>query len=302
MVAVSKFSIKIQPKSISLPCRSHPTTYEIEELLSKIKTAIEEASSVEAICNNLSHLTGLYKCMNDLLTSSKTQVLLSNEENKKWVDELVDESVRFLDICGSIRDMLSEIKDHSRDLLCALRRRKGDHVTIENSIMKYNCFRKNLRKRVRGLSASLKQADNFSGGGSVVVGNDNHQLAAVIRAVVGVSEMTILVFESLLMFLCVPVSKPRRWSIVVSKLMHKEMVACEDQKENHVAVNEFESIDAALRILCKYGSYGSIGNVQIAQCRLERLGAQIESMESRLELMFRFLVRTQVLLLNIVSQ
>ncbi|KAL8240478.1 hypothetical protein R6Q59_013833 [Mikania micrantha] len=300
MVVVSKFSIKIQTKSISLPCRSHPTTFEIEELLSKIKTAIEEASSVEAICNSLSHLTGLYKCMNDLLTSSTTQVLLSNGENKKWVDELVDESVRFLDICGSIRDMLSEIKDHSRDLLCALRRRKGDnHVTIENSIMKCNCFRRNLRKRVRGLSASLKQADNF---GSVVVGYDNHQLAAVIRAVIGVSEMTILVFESLLMFLCVPVSKPRRWSIVVSKLMHKEMVACEDQKENHVAVNEFESIDAALRILCKYGSYGSIGNVQIAQCRLERLGAQIESMESRLELMFRFLVRIQVLLLNIVSQ
>ncbi|XP_076887830.1 uncharacterized protein LOC143538078 [Bidens hawaiensis] len=274
MAFVPKFSIIFQTKSISLPCRSHPTTLEIEQLLSNIKTTVADTSSAEAICSSLSQLTGLYNCMNNLLNSSSIQVLMSSGQIKKWVNELVDESVRFLDICGSISDILSEVKDHIRDLVCALRRRNCDHLIIENCIMEYNCFRKKMRKHVKGLTSSLKQVDNFSSGGSVVVDSDNHQLAEVIRAVIGVSEMTILVFESLFAFFSGSVSKPNRWSIVVSKLMHKEMVACEDQKVNG-SVNDFESIDAALRILCKYGTINNNGNVQIVQCRLESVGAHI---------------------------
>nr|GEY01220.1 hypothetical protein [Tanacetum cinerariifolium] len=250
MAAASKFSIKSQTKSISLPCRSHPTTFQIEELLNKIKTTSSEAVSADAICSSLSQMTTLYKCMDNLLTSSTTQILMSSEQNKKWVDELVDESVKFLDICGNVRDMLSEIKDHNRDLYSALRRRKGDS-NIVNSVTKYNCFRKKMKKNVKGLVANLKQVDNMvTGFGSVVVESDNHQLAAMIRAVVGVSEVTIMVLESLLTFFCVPVSKPNRWSVVVSKLTHKSRVACEEQPEQGV-VNELESIDAALNVLCQ---------------------------------------------------
>lgn len=202
-----------------------------------------------------------------------------------------------LDVCGSIRDMLSEIKNHSTDLLCALRRRKGD-LNIQNSITKYSCFRKKMKKDVRELVASLKQVDNMKSGDSVVVDSDNHQLAAMVKAVMGVVDMTVSVFDSFLMFLSVPNSKPNRWSLVVSKLIHKGVVACETQQE-HEILNELESVDAALQRLCKYGSLCEGGNVEIAQCRLERLGAQIENLESGFECMFRYLVRTRASLLNI---
>ncbi|KAF5798605.1 hypothetical protein HanRHA438_Chr07g0305051 [Helianthus annuus] len=303
MASTSKLSIKCQTKSISLPCRSHPISFGIEELLNKIKTTAVEAASADTICSELSQLSRLYKCMDDLLTSSTTQVLMSREQNKNWVDELVDESVRFLDICGSISDMLSEIKGHNRELLSALRRRKGE-MSFENCMEKYNCFRKKMKKDVKMLIGSLKQVDNMingGGGGSVVVDSDNHQLVAVIRTVIGVSEVTILVFESLLMFFCVPVSKTHRWSLVVSKFLHKGIVACEDQQENGIG-NEFERMDAALTRLCKYGVSSEMRNVQIAQCRLDRLGAQIECMEGGLDSIFRCLVRTRVSLLNIISQ
>ncbi|KAI3747682.1 hypothetical protein L6452_10262 [Arctium lappa] len=304
MAAASKFSIQCQTKSISLPCRSHPTTLRIEELLNKIKTTTAAAASkpsAETICSGLSQLTELYKCMDDLLNSSTIHVLMARQQNKKWVDELIDESVKFLDVCGSIWDMLSQIKEQIRDLHCALRRRNGE-LSSENGIAKYICFRKKMKKDVKGLVASLKQVDNMTGGGSVVVDSDSYQLAAVMKAVLGVSEMTISVFESLLMFFCMPAaSKPNRWSFVVSKLIHKGIVACEAQQKQET-VNELESIDAALQSLCKYGSSSEGRNVQIAQCRLERLGAQIESMENGLECMFRCLVRTRVSLLNITSQ
>ncbi|KAM0067770.1 hypothetical protein Hdeb2414_s0002g00065231 [Helianthus debilis subsp. tardiflorus] len=189
MVATSNLSIR-STKSISLPGRSHPITLEIDELLNKIKTTGAEAVSAGAICSGLSQLSRLYKCMDDLLTSSNTQVMMSCEQNKKWVDEFVDESVKFLDVCGGISDMMSEIKGHYKDLLCSLRRRKGE-LSVENSIMKYSCFRKKMKKDIKRLTGSLKQVDNINnGGGSMVVKSesDNHQLAAVIKAVIGVSE------------------------------------------------------------------------------------------------------------------
>ncbi|KAI3722889.1 hypothetical protein L2E82_34068 [Cichorium intybus] len=290
----SRFSIRFQTKSISLPSRSHPTTLRIEELLNKIKTT---AASTETIGSALSQLTGLYECLDDLLTSSTTHTLMSRQQNTKWVDELMEESVMLLDVCGSIRDMLSEIKNHSTDLLCALRRRKG-YLNIQSSIAKYNCFRKKMKKDVRVLVAGLKQVDNMTSGYSVVVDSDNHQLAAMVKAVMGVVDMTVSVFDSFLMFLSVPNSKPNRWSLVVSKLIHKGVVACETQQE-HEILNELESVDAALQRLCKYSSLCAGGNVEIAQCRLERLGAQIESLESGFECMFRCLVRTRASLLNI---
>ncbi|XP_023754181.2 uncharacterized protein LOC111902585 [Lactuca sativa] len=295
MAAASRFSIRSQTKSISLPSRSHPTTLRIEELLNKIKAT---TASTETICSGLSQLTGLYECMDELLTSSTTHVLMSRQQNKKWVDELMEESVMLLDVCGNIRDILSEIKGHTRDLLCALRRRKGD-LNIQNSITKYNCFRKKMIKDVRKLVASLKQFDNVTTGDSVVVDSDNHQLAATIKAVLGVVEMTISVFNSFLMFLSVPILKANRWSFVVSKLIHKGIVACETQQE-HGILNELESVDSALQRLCKHGSLsGEGGNVEIAQCRLQRLGVQIENMESGFEYMFRCLIRTRASLLNI---
>nr|GFA71974.1 hypothetical protein [Tanacetum cinerariifolium]GFB47794.1 hypothetical protein [Tanacetum cinerariifolium] len=278
-------------KSISLPCRSHPTTLHIEELLRKMKITSAEATSADAICSGLSQMKTLYKCMDDLLASSTNQIFMSQEQNKKWVDELVDESVKFLDICGSTSDMLSESKEYSREIYSCLRRRKGD-LNVENSITKYNCFRKKMKKDVKGLVASLKQVDNMiNGAGLVVVDSDNHQLVAVIRALIGISEMTVFVFESLLMFLSSPVSKQNKWSIVVSKLVHKRRVACEDHQEQ-VVENEFERVDNALKKLCKDGS---LSDVQIAQCRLETLGAQIERMESGLECMFRSCIGIKIL-------
>lgn len=296
MAGASKLSIRFQTKSISLPCRSHPIiTFEIEELLSKIKTTAAEASSADTICSGLSQLSRLYKCVDELLTSSTTKALMSREQNKNWVDGFVDESVKLLDICGSISDMLSEVKGHNRELVSALRRRKQGELTFQNSMEKYNCFTRKMKKVIKRLIGSLKQVDPNP---MVVDSHNHHQLPAVISAVIGVSEMTILVFESLLMFFCVPVSKPNRWSLVVSKLMHKGTVACEYQHENGIG-NEFERTGAALRVLCKYGFSR---NVEIAQCSLERLGAQIENMEGGLECIVRCLVQTRVSLLNIISQ
>ncbi|KAI3794313.1 hypothetical protein L1987_36942 [Smallanthus sonchifolius] len=302
VVCSSKFSNKGQVKSISLPCRSHPTTVRIEQELNTAKTAAVVAASkpsAENICCGLSHLAEVYKCMDDLLNMSATRVLISGDQNKKWVEGLVEESVSLLDVCCSIRDMVTQVKEFVRDLQCVLRRRKVRKCELSNekSVINYNCFRKKMKKDVRLLVGSLKQVDNTITGGG---GSDNQQLAAVMKAVIGVSETTVSVFESLLWFFSRPVSKPNRWSIVVLKLMHKGIVASEDQPE-HGIVNEFESLDDALQSLCKNGSSTQVEKIQVAKCRLEIVETQLECLETKLECMFRRLIGTRATLLNIIS-
>ncbi|KAF5769055.1 hypothetical protein HanXRQr2_Chr14g0643751 [Helianthus annuus] len=302
MVVSSKFSSKGQVKSISLPSRSHPTTVRIEQELNAAKTAAAVAASkpsVDNICIGLLCLAELYKCMDDLLNLSATRVLVTGEQNKKWVEELVEESVSLLDVCCSVRDMVAQMKAHVRDVQSVLRRRKSE-LSNEKSVINYNCFRKKMKKDVKMLAGCLKQVDNMTSGGSVVVDSNNHHLAAVMKAVIGVSETTVSVFESLLLLLSLPNSKPNRWAIVVSKLMHKGIVACEDQQEHGIG-NEFDSVDDALQSLCKNGSSMQLEKMQIAKCRLEMLESQLEYMEIRLECVFRRLIGSRATLLNIIS-
>lgn len=299
MVISSKPSTsRYQIRSISLPCRSHPSTIRIEQELNKLKTW--EASSVfteKSICDGLNGLTALYKCMEELLNLPLTQQALSNNQNEKWVNELLDGSVKFLDICGLARDMVSQIKEQVRDLRCALRRRKGD-PSIEESVAEYISFRKRIKKDAKKLGADLKQADNASG--CQPVANLDHHIIAVIRVLVEVGEMTASIFESMLLFFSASVSKPKptRWSLV-SKLIQKGTSACEYQEG--FPMNELESVDAALLNLCKNGSSNEGDRVQIAQNRLEEIEVQIESLDGGLECIFRCLIRTRASLLNILS-
>ncbi|KAA8547567.1 hypothetical protein F0562_003996 [Nyssa sinensis] len=284
------------PVSKPRPTRSHPSTIAIEEKLNKLKTW--EASSTtmaETICKSLSGLEELYKCTDDLYNLPLTQQALSQHQHEKWVDVLLDGSMRLLDICGITRDVVSQIKEHVRDLQSALRRRKGD-LSIESSIAKYTCFRKKMKKDAKQLIAALKQMDNKIE--ALPLLDLDHHVSSVIGVLMEVRAMSISTFQTLLLFLSVPVSKPRptRW-LLVSKLLHKGAVACEDQCAN---LNELESVDIVLQALCRCGS--SEGDkMQIAQNSLEALEGSIEVIENSLECMFRHLIKARASLLNIVS-
>ncbi|KAK3018075.1 hypothetical protein RJ639_005200 [Escallonia herrerae] len=295
MATSSKTSSRHHIRSISLPSRSHPSTLRIEEELNKLKTW--EASSdltAEKICTGLSGMEELYKCLDDLLSLQLTQQALSVHQQEVSANELLDRSLRLLDICGITRDAMSQIKEHVRDLQSSLRRRKGE-LSIESSIVKFTSFRKKIKKDAKRLIAVLKNID-YEMGSSQVLDLDHH-LGELIRVLREVSAVSISIFQSLLLFLSVPVLKksPGRWS-VVSKLMSKG-TACENQLDKH---NELERVDAALCTLCKCVSIDE-EKLQIAQSRLEVLEARIEVIENGLESLFRRMIKTRAAFLNIFS-
>lgn len=290
---------KYHVRCISLPSRSHPSTLKLEEELNKLKTWESTSTSV-SICKGLTGLDELYKSMDGLLNMTSIQQVISQHQHEKCVEELLDGSVRLLDICGITRDTMLQIKEHVRALQSALRRRKGDS-SIESNIINYTCFKKKLKKDVKKLITELRQMENKWGAISPVLAQDHH-FSAVIRVLREVCVMNVSVFQSLFLFLTVPLSKAKatRWSLV-SKLMHKGVIACEEKQEN---VNEMEVADAALSTLCRNAPSEGVDaeKIQSAHKKLEDLEIGIEDMENGLGCVFRSLIKTRASFLNIISQ
>ncbi|XP_006340810.1 uncharacterized protein [Solanum tuberosum] len=284
---MSTFSSKSNKRSISLPSRSHPATQNIEEEINKLKTWEFSASpTAEAVYSGLIGLGEVHKCMVDLLNLPLTLQSLSQCQNKKWVDEILDKSVRFLDICSTTREIVSQFKENVKDVQSSLRRRKED-LSINN----YTTFRKKMKKEAKSLITALKRMDHEEVVDVMEV--DDQLVSAVIRVLREVATMGILVYQMLLNYLSASNSKPiSKWSLV-SRLVNKGV----DQGNT---VNEIESVDAALSSLSKCGP-NEMEKIQFVQSKLERVEAHFECIEKGLDNIFRCLIRSRSTLLNVVS-
>jgi hypothetical protein len=279
---------KYRVRSISLPSRSHPTTLTVEEELNKLKEW-EALSTSGSICNGLLGVEDLYKYVDELLNLASTQEVISRHENGKCHNELLDWSVRLLDVCSIARDTMLRFREHIQSLQSALRRRKGDS-SIESSVATFTCFRKKMKKDAKKLIASLKQMDNKLGASSLL--DQDQHLSAVIKVIREVNVINCSIFQSLLLFMSTSSNpKQSRWSLV-SKLMHKGVIPCEAKQEN---VNELVAVYAAL------SEVSDSEKVKITYKKLEALVISIEDLESCLERVFRVLIKTRASLLNVIS-
>jgi len=276
-------------RSNSFPSQSHPNSTRIEQDLTKIKTwEATSTSTSDSITTGLSFLEDLYISLEDLLNMTSTQKLVSHHQGEKFVEELLDGSMKMLDICGITRDAMLQIKENVQSLHSSLRRRKGDS-SIEKSVAEYKFFTMKMTKNVTKLITSLKHMEAKFGASTLL--NQDQDLVAVITVLREVIAMNLSVFQSILSFLVGSSSKSKatKW-LKVAKLMHKR-VSCEENMENF---NELQCVEASLRTLSSDGSNG-------AHERFEALENAIESIENGLENVFRRLVKTRVCLLNIIT-
>jgi len=280
---------KYHVRSNSFPSQSHPNSTRIEQELTRMKTwEATSTSTSDSITTGLSFLQDLYISLEDLLNMSSTQKAIAHRQGEKFVEELLDGSVKVLDIFAITRDTMLQIKENVQSLHSALRRRKADS-SIESSVSEYKFFTKKMKKDVTKLMKSLKQMETKFGVSSLL--NQDQDLVAVITVLREVIAMNLSIFQSVLSFLVgsSPKSKANKW-MKVTKLMRKR-VTCEENMENF---NELQSVEASLRTLISEGS-------NVAHERFEALENAIESIENSLENIFRRLVKTRVSLLNIIS-
>ncbi|KAE9612912.1 hypothetical protein Lal_00027708 [Lupinus albus] len=284
---------KYHVRSNSFPSASHPTTVKVEEELSNLKSfEATSTSTSESIGTSLCFLRDLYICLDGVLNLASTQKLISHHKSERCVEEILDGSVRVLDICGITRDTMLQIKENVQALHSAIRRRKGDS-SIARSVAEYNSFTEKVKKNAKKLITYLKQMDSSFGVSPLL--NQDQDLAALIRVLREVIAMNISIFQSILSFLVFPSSKSKvtKW-LMVAKLMQKGVQSCEENS------NELQRVDAALITLLSDAT--NVEKMQTAREELEALENTIQSLENGLESVFRPSIKTRASLLNIIAQ
>jgi hypothetical protein len=277
-------------RSNSLPSKNHPLTEGVEEQLSRLKESEATSSSVSY---KLSALKDLHDSFDDLLHFPLIQQALSNEHYSKCIEESLERSIRLLDVCGTTRDVFSQMKECVQELESSLRRKTcGESSFLENEVGAYMISRKRLNKVISKCFRNLKRAEKKST--SIPSVDKDSNLFAVVSMIKEVEEISLLVFESLLSLICRPKARTTGWS-AVSKLLQSERVSCEGQG----CANEVERMDSEL--ICLIGKKSNHVEVQTALMGLKDLECSIQEVEEELECVFRRLLKVRVSLLNTLN-
>ncbi|KAG5118348.1 hypothetical protein JHK82_032768 [Glycine max] len=280
-------------RSNSLPSAPHPFTSQFEEHLHRLKDSKAISSSTSSSINyKLNALQDLHECADKLLLLPITQQALARECSNECVDELLDGSVRILDICSTIKDCLLQHKERVHELESAIRRRRDAEAGFTVSSGKYLASRKQVKKAIRKALGNLK---GFKNELIFASSNKDNETLSMLSFLKESELVTVSSLKAFLLFITGSKgqSKQNRWSII-SKLMQPNRVGCDSQEAD---TNEFEKVDAALMSLINHKS-SSIDNFQ---SHMENLGMCIENLEVGFECLSRQLIRTRVSLLNIFN-
>ncbi|CAJ2679294.1 unnamed protein product [Trifolium pratense] len=264
-------------RSNSLPSAPHPLVSQFDNNLQSLKSSEGTSSaSSSLICDKLNRMQDLHDCINNLLQLPIEQQALAQECNEKSVDELLERSLRILDICSTAKDFLSLSKENMHELQSVIRRR-GIKTGLTLEGVKYLTLRKNMKKQIRKSLVNLKSMKNE------LIASSSPMLGFLNEA----EAVTLCSLEHLLLFISDPKghSKHSRWS-AISMLMHSKRAVCDSHESN-----EFQKVDAALQS----------SSTENFRSDMENLEMCIQDLEIGIEQISRKLIRNRVSLLNIFN-
>ncbi|XP_010467457.1 PREDICTED: uncharacterized protein LOC104747511 [Camelina sativa] len=262
-------AVSFHVRSNSLPSRLHPQAAHVDEQLARLRSSEEAStSSSSSICQKLDKLQDLHESLDKLIRLPVTQHALSQEKNKKAVEQLLDGSLRILDFCNISKDALSQMKEGLMEIQSILRRKRGD---LSGEVKKYLASRRSLKKSFQKVLKSLKVKQDQEC-------NDES------LAVFGEAEtITVTLFYSLFSFMSGSKSCGK-WSLV-SKLMNQKKVSCCEVQEN-----EFTRVDS---------EFQSEKTLKIEDVQV--LESCIQDLEDGLESLSKSLIKYRVSILNILG-
>ncbi|KAJ3692858.1 hypothetical protein LUZ60_011953 [Juncus effusus] len=198
-----------QARSISLPTKSHSYVLKAEAEFYKLRACLSSSSqTAQTILDALQGVCNLYECINDIFFMSSNQNSLSHSQQRRVVDQELEDSVNLLDICSTSSDNLAEIKAHLQDLESAVRRcsseamksKAKDYIHLVKKSSKY------LNKQVGRKSESIE--------------GDSLETLGLVREA---REIAVSLLQSVLVFFSKQIvsQKTSKWS-----LLQKRRVEC----------------------------------------------------------------------------
>ncbi|KAA0046635.1 hypothetical protein IC582_001348 [Cucumis melo] len=287
-------STKYHTRSNSLPSRPHPLFSQCDEHLTRLRDyESTPASSTSSISQQLSGLEDLHECVEKLLLVPSIQEAFVRHCGEKWVDELLDGSLRLLDMCSSAKDALIHTKECVRELRSAIRRRSE----MTNEIKKYLASRKVVKRAIQKALDTNKSIERKSD--TTVDGND-YDTTAMVSLLKEVEATGLRMFESLLFLISGKKTKTKSsWSIL--SVMNSKREVC---PEVDAEFNEFSNMDNALNSVICQKTNKCKDTTQVSenvQNHLEKLDLSTQDLEQTTERLFRRLIKTRVSLLNILN-
>ncbi|KAH1252114.1 hypothetical protein GmHk_04G009174 [Glycine max] len=271
-------------RSNSLPSKPHPLILQCNERLSRLGAYDTISSSL--LRQNLTNLLDLHGCIEKLVQLPLTQQALVQECQEKWVDDLLDGSLRLLDACTATKDALLHTKECTRELQSTIRRRRGGEVELTLEVKKFLTSRKVVRKAIFKALENLK--GNANKGNLAITNYKDYQTMALVNLLKEAEVITFSTFESLLNFFSGSTQAKRisSWALV-SKLMHNKRVGYAQGADE----NEFAKVDAAFQLFAFNMSTKSNDDISDLLKKLENLGTCIPDLEEGLESLFRRLIK-----------
>ena len=277
-------------RSNSLPSRPYPLILQSNKYLDRLRSSNEASSSSLSLNHKLGRLQDLHECVEKLFQLSISQEALNHEFQENRVDELLNGSLRLLDVCTAAKDSLLHTKECMREFQSVMRRRKGGEVELKVEIKKFLTSRKVVKKAISKALANLKGTSKNC---NISSANKDNQLISLLE---NVEEVTLSTFQALLQLISgTTQSKSSSWSLV-SKLMQSKKVSCSQLADE----NEFSQLDEALQSYM-FSQTSKFENMNKLQTQLEKVESLTHDLEEGLEFLFRRLIKTRVALLNILN-
>ncbi|CAN1770783.1 hypothetical protein LINPERHAP1_LOCUS11708 [Linum perenne] len=275
-------------RSNSFPSRTHPTVSEFDEQLCRLRQS-QAASTSSSISHKLNGIQDVYECVDKLIQLPSTQQAMIHDQNELLDNELLDGSLRVLDMCNTAKDALSQLKESVAELQSAIRRRQGDLVA---ETKRYLNSRKIVKKAIKKALKGIENKKSTSSNSVEAISMFNVEAISMLRET---ESIVLEVLESLLSFISQSNSKSSSWSLV-SKIM--------TSKKNEVSANtnEFAEVDACLKTSKSSEEIQAhLKNLQPCIQDLENLQPCIQDLEEGVESLFRCLIKTRSSILNILS-
>ncbi|TYH37452.1 hypothetical protein ES332_D12G041200v1, partial [Gossypium tomentosum] len=106
--------------------RQHPLATDVNEHLNRLRASKEASTSSSSISHKLNGFQDLYDCVVKFLQLPLSHHSLAHE----CADELLDGSLRLLDLFSTAKDIVLQIKESASELQSTLRRRKIGEAEI----------------------------------------------------------------------------------------------------------------------------------------------------------------------------
>ncbi|KAG5547566.1 hypothetical protein RHGRI_013304 [Rhododendron griersonianum] len=256
-------------RSVSLPSRLHPVITPVDEHL------------------RLSGLEKMYDRLGDLLQLPHTQQAFAQQRHEKWVEVVLEKYLRLMDVCATVKDVSAQTKQDLQGLLSSLRKRRET-----DDFSEYLNSRKQAKKVIQ---KSLKDLRSIKTKHAVVALGKSRELLDLLSVV---EATTIWVVESLLSFISGTKAESRFY--LVSKLKHRKSVASNDEETKS---DLFDKFDAALHSLnnLKMSKFDNTMHVENVQHQLGKMESSIQDIEEGLDCLFKLLIKTRVILLDILN-